>query len=132
MQNCAVRRVKRPYLSFVLMGILAGLIVSPLPIVVQAAAQTGKGTLSGVVLAAGGAPAKTATVFYQSADGSAPHVLRTDASGHFHSRVLRAGLYDVRAEAGGKWSDWAHNVIVPSGGGENLTLRLVRGTAPGQ
>jgi Carboxypeptidase regulatory-like domain len=72
-----------------------------------------------------------AQVFIQSADGTAPHTFKTDSEGHF-SRVVyaRRGLYDVRAQAGGLWSEWQHNVSVKSSAKTEIVLTLVRTTPP--
>jgi virginiamycin B lyase len=88
------------------------------------------GALSGVVVNGAGAPVAAAQVSWQAADGTAPHALHTDARGHFEMAALRPGLYEVRAEAAGKWSDWEHNVLVRPGGSASVTLRLVRTTPP--
>lgn len=76
-------------------------------------------------------PVPAARVFIQSGDGSAPHAFRADADGHF-SRVVwsRKGLYDVRAEAEGLWSEWQHNVSVRSTAKSEIVLKLVRSTPP--
>jgi hypothetical protein len=88
------------------------------------------GTLNGIVLDAKDAPVASARVFWQAADGSRPHTLRTDGSGHFRVARLRAELYDLRAQAGGTWSEWEHNVLVRPGADTSVTLRLVRTTPP--
>src|SRR6266852_3756901 len=65
----------------------------------------------GRVVNSKGEAVPTAQIFIQSADGTAPHAFKADAEGRF-TRVVyaRKGLYDVRAEAGGQWSEWPHNV----------------------
>ncbi len=89
------------------------------------------GTLSGVVVSVQSAPVSGARVFWQSADGgSPPHVLRTDSDGAFHTGALHEGLYDVRAESAGIWSEWERNVIVRPGQNIRVTLRLNRSTPP--
>jgi Carboxypeptidase regulatory-like domain len=85
--------------------------------------------LSGVVLNSKGTPV-VARVFWQTADGTQPHVLRTDAHGQFRVTQLRGGLYDLRAEAAGWWSKWEQNVVVKPGRSASITLRLVRTTPP--
>jgi len=103
------------------------LIAASLP--VQGAKPAG-GFLSGVVLSTSGAPVPAANVFWQTADGKSPHALRTDKNGRFRTAAVSAGLYDLRAEADGMWSEWKHNVLVRAGAASNLTLRLVRRTPP--
>jgi virginiamycin B lyase len=82
------------------------------------------GDLNGVVVNTKGAPVPGAQVLWQVSDGETPHVLHSDAQGHFHIGQLRTGLYDVRASANGAWTAWEHNVLVPPGGEANVTLRL--------
>ena len=94
-----------------------------------ALAEPAPGVLQGTVLSARGKPVASARVFVQRADGTAPRAVKTDAQGHFRTPALNTGLYDVRAEAAGNWSAWAHNVVLKSGQEPKLTLRLVR-TAP--
>jgi len=84
------------------------------------------GILGGVVLNAKGAPVRAADVFWQTADGKAPHAAHTDASGRFRIANVRQGLYEVRAQAAGMTSEWEHNVVVRPGGQASLTLRLSR------
>src|SRR6185503_6189776 len=89
-----------------------------------------KGLLTGIVLDTKGNPVPAAYVFWQEADGKSPHALRTDKKGRFRTRAITAGLYELRPQAGGMWSEWEHNVLVPAGPGRELTLRLVRQTPP--
>jgi len=88
------------------------------------------GQVNGRVVDAQGAPAARAQVFCQTADGRAPRILRADARGAFHLGPLPDGLYDLRAESGGRWSEWQRNVLVIAGGQANITLRLIRVTPP--
>lgn len=89
-------------------------------------AKTTDGVLGGIVLNAKGAPVGAADVFWQTADGKAPHAAHTDASGRFRIARVRQGLYEVRAQAAGMTSEWEHNVVVRPGGEASLTLRLSR------
>src|ERR1700690_2439293 len=82
------------------------------------------GSLSGEVVTTKGSPVAGATILWQTADGGIPHLLHTDAHGRFHLDPLHAGLYDVRASAGGTWSEWEHNVTVLPGREANVRLRL--------
>jgi uncharacterized protein YfaT (DUF1175 family) len=95
-----------------------------------APAGTPAGTLSGVVLNNAGVPVAAAQVSWQAADGTKPHAAHSDTSGHFRISPVRPGLYEVRAEAAGRWSDWEHNVLVRAGADSNITLRLLRTSAP--
>jgi virginiamycin B lyase len=82
------------------------------------------GGLDGEVVNAKGAPVAGAQILWQVADGETPHVLHSDARGRFHIEPLRTGSYDLRASAGGAWSEWEHNVFVHPGNDTNVTLRL--------
>jgi hypothetical protein len=82
------------------------------------------GSLDGVVVTAQGAPVAGAHILWQAADGGRPHVLHSDAQGKFQIAKLRAGMYDLRASAGGISSEWSHNVSVRPGEKVNVTLRL--------
>ena len=87
-------------------------------------AKPSDGVLTGVVVNGRGAPVSHADVFWQGADGQAPHAAHCDASGKFRIPGVRQGLYDLRAEAAGMTSDWEHNVVVRPGGEASVTLRL--------
>ena len=89
-------------------------------------AKSADGVLGGMVLNAKGAPVNAAEIFWQTADGKAPHAARTDAGGRFHIANVRQGLYDVRAQSAGMTSEWQHNVVVRPGGEASVTLRLSR------
>jgi virginiamycin B lyase len=82
------------------------------------------GSLTGEVVSAKGAPVAGAQILWQAADGSTPHVLHSDAQGHFRIDPLRAGLYELRASAGDTWSEWEHNVMVRPGSEATVKLRL--------
>ena len=82
------------------------------------------GSFDGEVVNAKGAPVAGAQILWQAADGETPHVLHSDAQGRFHIAKLRTGLYNLRASAGGTWSEWEHNVLVRPGNDTNVTLRL--------
>ena len=81
-------------------------------------------TLAGVVVGADGKPVANASVTYQTGGGDAPHVIRTDAKGHFSVGKLRADSYDLRATTKGMYSEWARNVSVRPGQTKTITLRL--------
>lgn len=93
---------------------------------VNAAPQhKGSSTLSGVVLGPDDRPVAHASVSYQSSGGAAPHVVRTDSSGHFTISKLKADDYDLRASGKGVFSEWEKNIPLRSGETKNLTLRLI-------
>jgi hypothetical protein len=93
---------------------------------VSAAPQSkGSSTLTGVVLGPDDRPVANASVSYQVSSGSAPHVVRTDAHGHFTISKLKADNYDLRASGKGVFSEWEKNVNLRSGATKELTLRLI-------
>jgi hypothetical protein len=91
------------------------------------AAPQGKGTstLTGIVLGPDDKPVANASVSYQVSSGSAPHITRTDARGHFTISKLKADNYDLRASGKGVFSEWQKNVTLRSGATKELTLRLI-------
>jgi len=93
---------------------------------VSAAPQSkASSTLTGVVLGPDDKPVANASVSYQVSSGSAPHVVRTDAHGHFTISKLKADNYDLRASGKGVFSEWQKNVSLRSGATKQLTLRLI-------
>lgn len=96
---------------------------------ILARSRSVEGALDGVVLSGKGARVAFADVFWQTADGRAPHAVRADGNGHFRIGRLRQGLYEVRAQGLGMTSEWEHNVWVPAGREANVTLRLTHRTA---
>src|SRR5665213_2292415 len=83
------------------------------------------GGVDGEVVNAKGAPVADAQILWQISDGETPHILHSDANGRFHIGPLRMGSYDLRASAGGAWSEWEHNLLVRPATDSNVTLRLV-------
>ncbi len=87
--------------------------------------QIAHGSVSGQVLGPEGKPAAGARVLLQRAEGRSPRTTRSDAQGRFRFAVVRPGLYDIRAQASGQWSDWEHNMVVRAGKEIRVTLRLL-------
>jgi len=85
----------------------------------------GTSTLTGVVLGPDDKPVANASVSYQVSNGTAPHVVRTDAHGHFTISKLKADNYDLRASGKGVFSEWQKNITLRSGATKELTVRLV-------
>jgi iron complex outermembrane receptor protein len=85
----------------------------------------GSSTLTGVVLGPDDKPVANASVSYQVSSGSAPHVVRTDAHGHFTISKLKADNYDLRASGKGVFSEWQKNITLRSGATKELTLHLI-------
>jgi hypothetical protein len=93
---------------------------------VSAAPQSrANATLSGVVIGPDDKPVAHASVSYQSADGSAPHVVHTDSQGRFTIPKLKADIYDIRASGKGVFSDWEKNVNLRPGQTKSVTLHLI-------
>jgi len=107
------------FLSILLLALLAVRGVSAAP------QHEGSSTLSGVVLGPDDKPVAHASVSYQSSNGSAPHVVRTDSQGHFAISKLKADNYDLRASGKGVFSEWEKNIRLRSGETKDLTLHLV-------
>jgi hypothetical protein len=113
-----MRRALQFLLAFLLLSVAAfGVSAEP-----QSKADA---TLSGVVLGPDDRPVARASVSYQSANGSAPHVVHTDSHGHFTIPKLKADNYDIRASGKGVFSDWEKNVNIRPGQTKSLTLRLI-------
>jgi len=106
-------------LSVFLLALLAARGVSAAP------QSKGSSTLTGVVLGPDDKPVANASVSYQVSNGSAPHIVRTDAHGHFTISKLKADNYDLRASGKGVFSEWEKNVSLRSGARKELTLRLI-------
>jgi Carboxypeptidase regulatory-like domain len=85
----------------------------------------GTSTLTGVVLGPDDKPVAHASVSYESSGGTAPHVVRTDSSGHFTISKLKADDYDLRASGKGVFSEWEKNIPLRSGETKSVTLHLV-------
>ncbi len=110
----------------VLLCITALLLVLAAALNSSAAPQTrADATLSGVVIGPDDRPVAHASVSYQSASGSAPHVVHTDSHGHFTIPKLKADIYDIRASGKGVFSDWEKNVNLRPGQTKSLTLHLI-------
>jgi iron complex outermembrane receptor protein len=101
------------------------LAMAPLCRVSAAPQSKGSSTLTGVVLGPDDKPVANASVSYQVSSGSAPHVVRTDARGHFTISKLKADNYDLRASGKGVFSEWQKNITLRSGTTKELTLRLI-------
>ena len=116
--------MRRPLVKFFVVFCAAAFVCAGLRAQYPKVAPLKPGSLTGQVVSAKGAPVAGAQIMWQRADGSTPHVLHSDAQGHFRIDPLRAGLYDLRASDGGAWSEWEHNVMVRPGGEANVKLRL--------
>jgi hypothetical protein len=94
---------------------------------VVAGAATGNialGTLAGTVTDSQDKPVAGATVTIETSDGLQPHATHTDANGQFQFTRFRPGQYDLRAFAGGVFSDWTKRVLIRTGKKTEVTLRL--------
>jgi len=85
----------------------------------------GIGSLIGTVLGPDDKPVANAVITYQSGGGDAPHVVRTDAKGHFSIPKLRVDNYDVRASGNGVFSEWEKNISVKPNQIRSVTLHLI-------
>jgi iron complex outermembrane receptor protein len=107
------------FLSIFLLALVAARGASAAP------QSKGSSTLTGIVLGPDDKPVANASVSYQVSSGSAPHVVRTDAHGHFTISKLKADNYDLRASGKGVFSEWQKNITLRSGATKELTLHLV-------
>jgi len=85
----------------------------------------GSGSLIGTVIGPNDKPVPNAVVTYQPGGGEAPHIVRTDAKGHFTVAKLRVDNYDVRASGNGVFSEWEKNVSVKPNQIRSVTLHLI-------
>lgn len=114
----------RKQLNIALLLCVAALVCAGAPAQTPKVAKLKPGNLDGEVVNAKGAPVAGAQILWQAADGETPHVLHSDAQGRFRIEKLRAGPYELRASAGGAWSEWEQNVLVRPGADTSVTLRL--------
>jgi hypothetical protein len=82
------------------------------------------GVISGVVLAPDGSPQAHARVYLQPGNGRPPRTVLTDATGHFSFGNTVSGIYDVRAQANGLWSELVHNVSVKKNDEVKVKLQI--------
>jgi hypothetical protein len=82
------------------------------------------GVVSGVVLAPDGSPQVHARVYLQPGNGRPPRTVLTDATGHFTFGKVANGMYDVRAQGNGLWSDLYRNVSVKKNDEVSMKLQL--------
>jgi hypothetical protein len=85
----------------------------------------GSGGLIGTVIGPNDKPVPNAVVTYQSGGGEAPHIVRTDAKGHFSIPKLRVDNYDVRASGNGVFSEWEKNISIKPNQMRSVTLHLI-------
>lgn len=89
-----------------------------------AAARASVGNVAGTVVSANGSPIAGAGVTIETAEGSHPHFTKCDLHGHFVFSHYSRGQYNLRAYAGGRWSEWIRNVAVKPGRVTLVQLRL--------
>lgn len=102
--------------------IYALIIVEPTLFFVQA--QRRLGTIAGEVLSTAGRSVTGARVFVQEAGGGKATTEITNRDGRFFFPQLRPGLYNVRANYRGQWSEWQRNVEVRTGHQTEVKLKL--------
>lgn len=82
------------------------------------------GVLSGVVLAPDGSPQAHARVYLQPGNGRPPRTVLTDETGHFSFGKTVSGIYELRAQANGLWSELIHNVSVKKNDEVKVKLQI--------
>ena len=92
---------------------------------IESTDESGMGTLAGIVVGVNGKPVIGSRVTLQDAGASHPDVTSTNAQGRFFFADLHHGYYDVRAYAGGAWSEWKHNIEVKTGKQTEVRLQVV-------
>jgi hypothetical protein len=92
---------------------------------IESTDESGMGTLAGIVVGVNGKPVAGSRVTLQDAGASHPDVTLTNAQGRFFFADLHHGYYDVRAYAGGAWSEWKHNIEVKTGKQTEVRLQVV-------
>ncbi len=120
-----VESITRRFAGFLLLLAIAALMAAA-----PVHAQQGRGTVSGVVQGLDGKPQAKARVFLQSSSGRAPHTRLTDAEGRFTFRNLRPGLYELKAQAGGNWSELQRNIQVRANREATVDLKLLPPAPP--
>jgi Carboxypeptidase regulatory-like domain len=105
--------------ALVIFGVAIFSLVSAAPVRAQM-----PGVISGVVLAPDGTPQAHARVYLQPGNGRPPRTVLTDATGHFSFGNTASGIYDVRAQANGLWSELIHNVSVKKNDEVSLKLQI--------
>ena len=64
------------------------------------------------VQSADGKPVPNARVFLQPGDGRAAVTTRTDDAGQYRFAKVKPGVYELRAQSGGAWTELERNVSV--------------------
>jgi hypothetical protein len=107
-------------------GLVAARTVNAKPQTVKVPAQSkALATLTGVAIGPDDKPMAHAVITYQSAGGTAPHVVHTDAKGRFSIPKLHADGYELRASGRGVFSEWEKNLYLRPGETKFVRLRLI-------
>jgi hypothetical protein len=109
--------------TFIVIALVVFSSIGALPAHAQA-----PGVVSGVVLAPDGSPQVHARVYLQPGNGRPPRTVLTDETGHFTFAKVANGMYDVRAQGNGLWSDLYRNVSVKKN--DEVTVKLQLKVAP--
>jgi hypothetical protein len=118
--GCTMKRT-----MLVLAILLASLLAARAASAAPQSRSHGSSTITGVVLGPDDKPVPNAAVSYQQSSGTAPHVVHTDAHGHFTISKLNADNYDLRASGKGVFSDWQKNLTLRKGATQQLTFHLI-------
>jgi hypothetical protein len=105
--------------AFLILGLVMFCLAGAAPARAQA-----PGVISGVVLAPDGSPQAHARVYLQPGNGRPPRTVLTDETGHFTFGKTVSGIYDVRAQANGLWSELIHNVSVKKNDEVSVKLQI--------
>jgi protocatechuate 3,4-dioxygenase beta subunit len=113
--------MRRAFFAFLLLGLSAA---------GYSFAQGKQTSISGVVRSAEGKPLAKARVYLQPSDGRAPHTAQTDAEGRYKFSNLRPGLYELKAQANGAWTDLVRDVNVNANHEVTVDLKFKAPAAP--
>jgi hypothetical protein len=105
-------------------GRLVAAILLSCALLAAAPQEASLGSIFGRVFNSGGYAVPNALVVLQYADGSGPRSTQADNQGRFAFRKLYDGLYEIRASAQGRSTEWMHNVSVFGGHQTNIILHL--------
>jgi hypothetical protein len=96
-------------------SLLLGLVLSAIPVLLQAQAQATTGVVRGTVSDSSGQPLAGATVTLRNLETNALRTLTTNQRGVYAATLLRVGTYDVNSRAVGFRADKRDNVPVRLG-----------------
>ena len=104
--------------------LIAGVVLLSCTLATSAQRSVSLGSISGRIFNSSGFAVPGALVVLQSSDGTEPRSTQADGQGRFSFPKLYDGLYEVRASAQGRSTEWMHNVSVLGGHETTIVLHL--------